>query len=82
MSLWNCPVHGLYGGQVLCPSCGITGEHVSVVSVPWFEKAIRDYADAHGPSGGGWNISAILQCLWSAYRQLDTAVETDTTNSN
>lgn len=30
MSLWMCPKHGLYGGQVLCPTCGGTGEHVTL----------------------------------------------------
>jgi len=25
MSLWVCPTHGLYGGDVFCPKCGGTG---------------------------------------------------------
>ncbi len=30
MSLWSCPVHGLYGGDVFCPTCGGTGEYVTL----------------------------------------------------
>jgi hypothetical protein len=34
--------------------------------MPWFERAIRDHEAEHGPSGGAWNISMILQRLWAA----------------
>jgi hypothetical protein len=30
MSLWLCPTHGLYGGQVFCPKCGGGGEYVTL----------------------------------------------------
>ncbi len=30
MSLWHCPVHGLYGGDVFCPRCNKNGEHVTI----------------------------------------------------
>lgn len=33
---------------------------------PWFDKAIRDHTDEHGPSGGAWNISMILERLHGA----------------
>jgi hypothetical protein len=29
MSLWLCPTHGLYGGDVFCPKCGGTGGYVT-----------------------------------------------------
>lgn len=32
----------------------------------WYDKAIRDHEKEHGPSGGGWNISMILQRLHAA----------------
>jgi hypothetical protein len=25
MSVWLCPLHGLFGGQVICPKCGRLG---------------------------------------------------------
>jgi Zn finger protein HypA/HybF involved in hydrogenase expression len=28
MSLWSCPKHGLYGGQITCPKCGFQGKQV------------------------------------------------------
>lgn len=30
MSLWLCPFHGLYGGQVFCPTCGGTGSYATL----------------------------------------------------
>jgi hypothetical protein len=30
MSLWNCPEHGLHGGDVLCPACSKNGNYVTV----------------------------------------------------
>ena len=33
---------------------------------PWFERAIRQHADEHGPSGGAWNISSMLELLHRA----------------
>lgn len=37
--------------------------------MPWWEKAIRDHAEKHGPSGGGWNISMLLERLSAAERR-------------
>lgn len=41
---------------------------------PWFEVAIREHANKHGPSGDGWNISMVLDRL----RQHDPASASDT----
>jgi hypothetical protein len=30
MSLWTCPEHGLYGGQIHCPTCGKNGSYTTV----------------------------------------------------
>lgn len=30
VSLWTCPEHGLYGGQVDCPRCGKVGDYATV----------------------------------------------------
>jgi uncharacterized Zn finger protein (UPF0148 family) len=30
MSLWVCPEHGLYGGDVFCPKCGKNGEFATL----------------------------------------------------
>ena len=30
MSLWTCPKHGLYGGDVFCPKCGGTGSYATL----------------------------------------------------
>jgi hypothetical protein len=43
---------------------------IATVSVDWFDKAIRDHEAEHGPSGGAWNISMILQRLHSAHAAL------------
>lgn len=29
MSVWYCPSHGAYGGQITCPKCGLQGMYVS-----------------------------------------------------
>jgi hypothetical protein len=29
----------------------------------WFERAVREHEEAHGPSGAAWNLSAVLDCL-------------------
>ena len=34
MSLWTCPTHGLYGGQIGCPSCGMMGDYTTVEAPP------------------------------------------------
>lgn len=34
MSLWICSEHGLYGGQVHCPTCGQAGEWATVQDEP------------------------------------------------
>lgn len=33
MSLWTCPIHGLYGGDVFCPQCGGIGAYTIIASV-------------------------------------------------
>lgn len=33
---------------------------------PWFDTAIRRHCDEHGPSGGAWNISMVLERLHRA----------------
>jgi hypothetical protein len=30
MSLWLCPDHGLFGGQVTCPTCGKVGDYADM----------------------------------------------------
>jgi uncharacterized Zn finger protein (UPF0148 family) len=30
VSLWTCPEHGLYGGDVFCPRCGKNGAYTTV----------------------------------------------------
>jgi RecJ-like exonuclease len=30
MRLWHCPEHGIYGGQIICPQCGGSGEAVTI----------------------------------------------------
>lgn len=30
MSLWTCPEHGLYGGDVFCPKCGKNGAWTTI----------------------------------------------------
>jgi len=30
MSLWICPNHGLYGGQIFCPKCGGGGVYAEL----------------------------------------------------
>lgn len=32
----------------------------------WFDKAIREHMEEHGPSGGAWNISMVLERLHRA----------------
>jgi hypothetical protein len=34
--------------------------------MPWWEVAIRDHEAEHGPSGGAWNISMVLERLHRA----------------
>ena len=29
MSLWVCPKHGLYGGDIFCPQCGDNGRYAT-----------------------------------------------------
>lgn len=38
MSVWVCPDHGLYGGQVFCPACGKNGSFAT------FEPRVVDEA--------------------------------------
>ena len=38
MSLWVCPTHGLYGGDVFCPKCGGTGGYVTIASADTLPK--------------------------------------------
>lgn len=33
---------------------------------PWWERAVREHCEEHGPSGGAWNISMILDRLRSS----------------
>ena len=44
----------------------------------WFERAIRQHADEHGPSGGGWNISMILERLHRAHETGASGAEAET----
>lgn len=47
-------------------------ERERVLASDWFDKAIRDHCDEHGPSGGAWNISMILERLHSARTALSS----------
>ena len=42
MSLWYCSEHGLYGGQVECPTCGTIGSIAELEEPPHYrDPAIR-----------------------------------------
>lgn len=52
MSLWLCPTHGLYGGDVFCPACGGTGEYVTLAPAQVGRNAKRqDPSSGLGPQG-------------------------------
>lgn len=44
MSLWTCPEHGLYGGDVFCPTCGGIGSYTTARPM-----TAEDYAEAGIP---------------------------------
>lgn len=50
MSLWVCAEHGLYGGQVFCPVCGVNGDYATVEPAEEREGDASDEA-ALPPSG-------------------------------
>jgi hypothetical protein len=37
-----------------------------MVWLKWAEQVIRDHTDQHGPSGGAWNISMLLDAFKQA----------------
>jgi hypothetical protein len=41
MSLWICPTHGLYGGDVFCPRCGGVGAWATLAPVDRSGEAIE-----------------------------------------
>jgi hypothetical protein len=58
VSIWNCPQHGLYGGDVLCPNCGGTGEYVMLTPAQGIEAAQADETVKHGSAVGESPVAA------------------------
>jgi hypothetical protein len=60
MSLWVCPGHGLYGGQVGCPQCGMMGSYAAIDPAPAAHEQSMDAvervkATIHKINGHWWN---------------------------
>lgn len=41
MSLWVCPEHGLYGGDVFCPMCGENGYYAEIEPTHYGESPVE-----------------------------------------
>lgn len=64
MSLWTCPTHGLYGGQVFCPKCGGTGDYTTVSKVLDLKREHRMIGPIDD-RGHSWAVQDDVIMTWS-----------------
>ena len=51
MSLWVCPTHGLYGGQIFCPRCDRVGSYATFTAQADRSAQRQDRETELGPKG-------------------------------